>query len=212
MKTDDLIRGLQADTGQAATSQRSAWWLAAGIAAIVAAAVFFATIGPRPDIAEAARTVRFLFKFVFTAALCATAFVALRRLSVPGASTGTAVWALLAAPLLMAVAVALEMATVPEADWATRLVGHNMPICLAFIPLIGIGPLGLFIAALRYGAPTRPGLAGAVAGLAAGGLAATFYAAHCTDDSPLFVATWYTIAIAALALVGALAARRFARW
>ena len=87
-----------------------------------------------------------------------------------------------------------------------------MPICLTFIPLIGLGPLGLFIAALRYGAPTRPGLAGAVAGLAAGGLAATFYAAHCTDDSPLFVATWYTIAIAALALVGAVAARRFARW
>ena len=51
-----------------------------------------------------------------------------------------------------------------------------------------------------------PSLAGAVAGLAAGGVAATLYAAHCTDDSPLFVATWYTLAIAALA-----AARRACR-
>ena len=67
-------------------------------------------------------------------------------------------------------------------------------------------------AALRHGAPTRPVLAGAVAGLAAGGLAAAFSAAHCTDESPLFVATWYTIAIAMLAALGAMLAPRVARW
>ncbi|MFC6491272.1 NrsF family protein, partial [Nitratireductor sp. GCM10026969] len=57
-----------------------------------------------------------------------------------------------------------------------------------------------------------PALAGAAAGLLAGGLAATFYAAHCTDDSPLFVAVWYTIAVAMLALVGAAIGSRLARW
>lgn len=66
--------------------------------------------------------------------------------------------------------------------------------------------------ALRHGAPTSPALAGAVAGLAAGGLAATFYAAHCTDDSPLFVATWYPLAIAMLAAAGAVAGRLAVRW
>ncbi|TIM19365.1 MAG: DUF1109 family protein, partial [Mesorhizobium sp.] len=40
----------------------------------------------------------------------------------------------------------------------------------------------------------------------------TFYAAHCFDDSPLFVATWYTAAIAGLALLGALGGRFFIRW
>ena len=85
-------------------------------------------------------------------------------------------------------------------------------MCLTFIPLIGIGPLALLLIALRHGATSHPALGGAVAGLAAGGIAATFYAAHCTDDSPLFVATWYTIAIAILALIGAIGARRFARW
>ncbi|TIM59065.1 MAG: DUF1109 family protein, partial [Mesorhizobium sp.] len=69
-----------------------------------------------------------------------------------------------------------------------------------------------FLAVLRYGAPTRPVLAGAVAGLLAGGLAATFYAAHCFDDSPLFVATWYTIAIAILAALGAFGGRLLVRW
>ena len=65
---------------------------------------------------------------------------------------------------------------------------------------------------MRQGAPTRPALAGALAGLLAGGIAATFYAAHCTDDSPFFVATWYTLAIAVLAGIGALAGGRVLRW
>lgn len=120
--------------------------------------------------------------------------------------------AMIAAPLLVAVAVVLELFMVPQALWGTRMIGSNMMICMTFIPLIGIGPLAIFLWMLRYGAPTRPVLAGAAAGLLAGGLAATFYAAHCFDDSPLFVATWYTLAIAALALLGALGGRFFVRW
>nr|MBA3446785.1 DUF1109 family protein [Pseudaminobacter sp.] len=85
-------------------------------------------------------------------------------------------------------------------------------VCLTYITLIGIGPLGIFLLALRHSAPTRPALAGAAAGLLAGGISATFYAAQCIDDSPLFVAIWYTIAIGILALIGAAVAHRFCRW
>lgn len=212
MKTDDLIKALDADAGGRTLPLRSAWWIAAGVAAVIAAVVFFATIGPRPDIAAAAGTVRFLFKFVFTAALAVSAFGLIRALSAPGEATGKAARWLLAAPLLMAVAIALELVTAPSGDWGARLVGTNSLICMSFIPLIGIGPLAVFVAVLRYGAPTRPTLAGAVAGLVAGGLAATFYAAHCFDDSPLFVATWYTIAIAGLTGLGALGGRFLVRW
>jgi hypothetical protein len=55
-------------------------------------------------------------------------------------------------------------------------------------------------------------LAGAVAGLAASGIAATFYASNCTDDSPLFVITWYPIAILIVAAVGYLIGRKLLRW
>jgi hypothetical protein len=212
MKTDDLIKALNADAKAAPARRRPVWALAAATAVIIAAIVFFSTLGPRPDIAEAAHTMRFLFKFVFTTVLLASAFPLARMLAVPGERPGRAALWLLAAPLLMAAALGLEMMAVPSVDWMPRLVGHNMPVCLSMIPLIGLGPLAVFIAALRHGAPTRPALAGAVAGLAAGGLAATLYAAHCTDDSPLFVATWYTIAIAGLAGLGALGGRLFARW
>ena len=173
---------------------------------------FFAMLGPRSDIATAAGTPRFLFKFVFAITLAVSAFGCARALSRPGETWRKAIPYLAAAPALLAIAVIVELFLLPSDTWSAKLVGRNSVVCLTYITLIGIGPLGIFLLALRHGAPTKPTFAGAVAGLLAGGIAATIYAAHCTDDSPLFVATWYTIAIAVLAILGALGARRFARW
>ena len=41
---------------------------------------------------------------------------------------------------------------------------------------------------------------------------AAFYAAHCPDDSPLFVAAWYSLAVALVAAVGAATGRLTLRW
>ncbi|MDW6025167.1 NrsF family protein [Mesorhizobium sp. BAC0120] len=212
METGDLIKLLAADARRQGPSFGRAWSLALALAVIIAAAIFFGFIGPRPDIATAAQTMRFPFKFVVTGLLALTALAALVALSRPEASGRGRLVPLAAAPLLLVAAVALELAVIPSADWAIRLVGTNNRYCLSLIPLMGIGPLALFILALRNAAPTRPALAGAVAGLAAGGIAATLYAAHCTDDSPLFVVTWYTLAIAMLTLAGAFGGRVFVRW
>ncbi|RWB58074.1 NrsF family protein [Mesorhizobium sp.] len=212
MRTEDLIKALDADARSKAMPQDSAWWLAVAASAVIAATVFWLTIGPRPDIMAAMHTMRFLAKFVFTIALGVSAFALIRALSTPGASTARAAAWMAVAPLLVVVAVALELFAVPSPEWGRRLVGTNWYICLTFIPLIGIGPLAVFLAALRHGAPTRPMLAGTVAGMLAGGLSATFYAAHCFDDSPLFVATWYTLAIVILTALGAIGGRLFVRW
>ena len=75
------------------------------------------------------------------------------------------------------------------------------------LPLLAGALIGL-----RHGAPTRPALAGAIAGLISAGLAATLYASHCTDDSPLFVATWYPIATAAVTATGALVGAKVLRF
>ena len=212
MDTERLIRTLAVDGGPPAAKMGRVWLWAIVVSAVVAAIVFYAAIGPRPDIAAAAETLRFLFKFVVTLVLLATAFAALKALARPGAPVGPALGMLLVAPILLLVAVGVEMMAVPADQLRDRWIGSNSMVCMTFIPLIGIGPLVAFLFALRHGAPTRPSLAGAVAGLAAGGLAATFYAAHCTDDSPLFVATWYPLAIAMLAAAGAVAGRIFVRW
>jgi hypothetical protein len=94
----------------------------------------------------------------------------------------------------------------------TRLVGNNSKVCLIAIPLLSLPPLAAALIGLRHGAPARPAVAGAVAGLAAAGLAATLYASHCTDDSPLFVATWYTVATALVTAIGAFIGSRVLRF
>ena len=55
-------------------------------------------------------------------------------------------------------------------------------------------------------------MAGALAGAAAAGIAATLYASNCPDDSPLFVASWYPLASLITVAVGAVAGDRFLRW
>ena len=212
MKTDDLISALAADAPTRAPDLRMTWTVALAGAAAVAAIVFFATIGPRADIATAMQSIRFMFKFVVTISLAASAVYLLDRLARPGASSPGHWLALLAAPALLAMAIVLELTAQPAEQWSMLTTGKNSLVCLTFIPLIGIGPLGIMILALRRGAPLRPMLAGVVAGILAGAVAATFYAAHCTDDSPLFVATWYTLAIGILAVAGGVAGKYVARW
>lgn len=212
METGDLIKALSADAGRPAVSFGRLWMLAVGLAVIVAALVFSMILHPRADFADAAGTMRFQFKFVMAGLLALTALSALLALSRPERASSARLALLAAAPAALLLAVLVEMVVVPEVEWGTRLVGRNWLYCMISIPAIGLGPLALFILALRNTAPTRPALAGAVAGLAAGGIAAFFYASHCTDDSPLFVATWYVIAIAVLTIGGALAGRVFAKW
>lgn len=212
MDTNDLIKTLAADARRPALPFSAVWWGALGVAIVIAMAVFFATLGPRPDFAAAAETPRFLFKFVATISLASSAFFLARAFSRPGEEWRKAIPHLAVAPALITVSVIVELVLQPSDTWSAKMIGTNSIVCLTYIPLIGLGPLAIFMTVLRHGAPTRPGLAGAVAGLLAGGIAATLYAAQCTDDSPLFVATWYTIAIAGLCVVGAATATRFAYW
>ena len=212
MNTDELIGALAADTQRQRIAPQSTLWLALLVSIVVAGAMLFATIGVRSDIGEVATSLRFLFKFVFTITVVSTAFVLVDRSLNPESSWQLPWPLLLTGPALLVIGVALELWVLPREAWSMSATGKNGLYCLTVVPALGIVPLALGIWALRRGAPTRPGLAGFCAGLLAGGIAATFYAANCTDDSPLFVATWYPLAIGLLALLGAVLGGRFARW
>lgn len=209
MRTDDLIDALAADLAPRRTVEAILpFALALGLAGT--AAIFFAQFGLRGDIAVAVESLRFLAKPVLALALASSALVAAVRLARPG-SDGAA--RLLALPVLLAALfVAAELANLPAAMWGAALVGNNAVVCLVSIPALSAPVFVALIAALRRGAPTAPRLTGAVAGLAAAGFAATLYGLFCTDDSPLFVVTWYTLAAAFVAGAGALAGHRFLRW
>jgi hypothetical protein len=212
MRTEDLINALVADLTVSKVRFRQILAGAIVLGSIIAAAAFLFWIGVRPDIGQALETSRFLFKFVITLTLAATAAGLLSRLATPGVSPGFWVWACMAAPILLVVAEVAELIVTPAPTWWPRLVGTNARFCLTLIPLLSIGPLACILLALRQGAPTNPGLAGAVAGLVASGIAATLYASHCTDDSPLFVATWYSLATGIVVLVGCVIGSRILRW
>jgi hypothetical protein len=210
VKTDDLIELLVKDFTPWRFRSILAGAVAGGI--IIAAILFFVGIGFRPDISEAVKSNRFLFKFVVTVSLAVTAIWAMVSIGRPGSSLAHRGLALAIAPALLACAAAVEILVLPENQWMSHLVGHNARFCLTLIPLLSIGPLACLLAALREGAPSSPGLAGAVAGLGASGIAATFYAANCTDDSALFVITWYPIAILIVTTAGYFIGRTLLRW
>ncbi|MDJ1157932.1 NrsF family protein [Chelatococcus sp. SYSU_G07232] len=212
MKTTQLIDALVQDQATRSPPVATVCAVALVPAVVTATVLFMMALGPRPDIAAAAETPRFLFKFVVAFGLTVTALALLPRLAQPGRDLRGRGRVLLLAPLLLAGAVATELILLPAAEWWPRLVGRNLAVCLVSIPALSLAPLAALLVALRHGAPTAPGVAGAVAGLAAGGIGATLYAAHCTDDSPLFVATWYTLAVALVVVAGAAIGRRVLRW
>lgn len=209
MNTDALIRALAADRAPARpVGPAVALALAGGLAAAVA--LFAIGLGVRADIAAAAGTPRFLLKPLEMLLLAAGGVVLLRRLARPEGAGGGRL--LLPGLLLLTAAVVGELVLVPASEWRVRLVGSNALVCLVAIPAMAAAPLALLLLALRRAAPARPALLGAAAGLAAGALAGALYAIHCPDDSPLFVAAWYGIALALTTATGSLAGRRWLRW
>jgi len=211
MRTDEFIRILAADAAPLRSFRsRFAVMLACGIA--IAALAFFLVVGFRHDLFQAIRSMRFVFKTVVMLALGMIAAGAAIRTGEPGTNAGGWMRGLVCIPMLLAGAVALELIVTPRIDWLTHFVGHDALRCMTLIPFLSIGPLACLLLALRHGAPARPDLAGAMAGLAAGGIAATFYATNCADDSPLFVATWFSLATLIVAASGYLMGRRLLAW
>ena len=212
MRTDDLIKALAADAATRQPTPARALGPALIMGFAIAGLAFFAAIGMRADIAEAVATWRFQFKFALTVLLALSAIPALLALSRPTPASSSQLAPLALAPLALLTGLAIEMMTAPASTWPARLIGHNVQHCLTIIPLLALAPLATAIYALRHGAPANPARTGAVAGILSGALAAMYYATSCIDDSPLFIATWYTIAIAIVAAAGALAGRKTLKW
>ena len=210
MKTNDLIRALAADGATPRISVNRALVLSILAGAAVGVMLFALLLGPRGDLADVAGS--YLFKLVVTLTLAVAAAWLAARLARPGADVSLVAVFLLAAPLILGTAVVMELTAIEPAMRAAKAFGTSWQTCLTYIPILSLPVLATVLLALRHGAPTRPALSGAVAGLAAGGFGAALYAAYCLEDSPLFLATWYTLAILGVAAAGALIGTRVLRW
>ena len=212
MDTDQLIRSLAVDNDQRERPVGSVLATALLITAPVSIVMFFTALGFRKDIATALHNPFFDLKFLVTITVAISAIAISIHLSRPEASLKGWLWLLLIPVGLLSFGIGGEMMMPQQLPWITRLIGSNSKVCMTAIPLLSLPLLIAALVALRHGAPTRPALAGAYAGLLSAGFAATLYASQCTDDSPLFVATWYPLAIGLVTAVGALAGSRWLRF
>jgi hypothetical protein len=210
LKTESLVRALAADAARPVVDIRVAIALALAIGLMSSLALFGLVFRPRADIGDAIHGHSFLLKLTLMAVLTLTASGLLPMVARPLPSRGLLRLAI--APLLLTVAVLVELNSLSPSEWAARALGRNALHCLGSIPLLSLPPAACLFFAMRRGAPASTSLAGAVAALVSAAIGALLYALTCPDDSPLFVALWYSLAIGAITWLGARAGRRWLRW
>jgi hypothetical protein len=209
MKTDDLVAMLS--TNVEPVDRRkvertvSAALAIGGVAALVAVSL---TLGVRSDLTVPGSLMSLVLKVVFTLGAILLAAISLIRHARPGGEHKAPI-GLVALPFVAIMFLAaVSLASAPSSHWESMIVGDKWLECLLSIPLIAIVPFAIVVWAVRQMGPTDLVRAGALAGLVAGGLSATAYALHCTDDSLPFVAIWYGGTIALCTFAGA----RLGRW
>jgi hypothetical protein len=211
--TDDLIRSLSADlpkVAPGAVGRRVAVGL--GLGGVASAILMTAWLGPRPDLVQAVTTPMFWMKLGYAAATGGIAALLLARLARPVARAGALTVLALGPFALVALVAVVRMTQAPQAARHAMLMGHSAMLCPWRILAIGLPALVGAVWAVRGLAPTRLALAGLVAGAAAGGIGAAIYAVACDETSAPFLAIWYTLGMAVLAGIGALAGSRLLRW
>jgi hypothetical protein len=213
MKTDDLIALLAKEAppiDRRVPARRFSLALLLGLASATLLMVLL--LGVRPDLAEAVRMPMFWVRLAFATAVTAGALVSTVRLSRPGMRIGAG-WAALSTPVAVAwVGTALILLQAPAGARAPLLLGHTWKVCSTLIATLSLPSFAAMLWAVRGMAPVRLRLAGAAAGLLAGGTAAMAYCLHCPEMAPPFWSTWYLLGMLVPAGLGALIGPKALRW
>ena len=212
MQTDDLIARLSGELEPAARGQVGRL-LALGLIGGLAGSglLMWAVLGLRPDLSAAMMGGAFWMKFFYVLAIGALGLWIVERQARAGADVRLPAL-LLGVPVVALVVAASVQLSAPRADSAALIMGQSAGVC-AFLILALALPVfaGLFLA-LRRLAPTRLTLAGAAAGLSAGGWAAAVYCFHCIESSAPFIVIWYSLGMVLAAGLGAFLGRWALRW
>lgn len=211
MKTDQLIRGLVADLPTPSGSVAATLALSLALASTFSVVAMLACLGLRPELSHVITSGPFWLKVTYTFALGTTGLCAIERLGRPGTTAAHAVMAACAVVAIIAITALAEFMLAPPGARTAMLLGRSASFCpVAIVALSAPLLMGAFIALNRL-APTNYTLAGAAAGLTAGGYGACIYSLHCTEYGMPFLATWYTLGMALMVAAGALLSR-FLRW
>ncbi len=211
MKTDAFIEFLATGSGaEPAPVLSHKLSEALFIAGLVSLVLALAIIGPLP--AEAFMTPTPWMKFAYTLSLAVAATFLTIRLSRPIADRrAPSVWLSLVL-LVMLTFGAWHIALAPDEAKPQALFGQTSLLCPWLVLLVSLPGLVVMQLTLRAFGPVHLSQAGFACGLLAGAIGATAYAMACPEDSPTFVAVWYTLGIVLTSVVGAISGRWLLRW
>ncbi len=114
--------------------------------------------------------------------------------------------------VLMAGLFAWAWVTTSEELRVPLLMGSSNLKCLVTIPIFSWVVMGFVFFSLKGGAPQNPLALSVCAALFSSGIATAIYAIGCTEDSPLFFALWYNLAILIATVIGAAIGARWLKW
>ena len=212
MKTGDLVRLLAEDAPVGAPAPMTPRLLAAALAgAALSAALLVSWLGMRP-MHEAMHAPSFWMKAVYTILFALSGLLTTAQLSRPGARLGGAIWIAAAAVLWLAVLALMETMRTPASGMTHLWLGWSWKMCAMRIVAFAAPVFAVVLWLMRRMAPTRLALAGAAAGLFAGGVGATIYGLYCEETAAAFVVVWYSLGMAACAVLGAVIGARLLRW
>jgi hypothetical protein len=212
MRTEDLVEHLAAEARPVGSDRRPRMLGMALVAgAVVSIGLLIAWLGLRP-MDEAVVQSAFWMKAGYSLALALGGGLIVWRLSRPTGRVGRAPYVVATAIAVVAVLATMQLMRTPAGSMEAVVLGHTWKWC-PFRILTLSAPLTLALClAMRRLAPTRLTLAGAAAGVLAGGLAAAIYGLYCQETSAVFLAVWYSLGVAASGALGALLGPRLMRW
>jgi len=212
VRTPDLIALLAEDT--APVPRRAIAPRLIGVAllgAFVSGLLLLAWLGLRP-MRPAMHSPAFWMKAAYTLLIATAGLLSTARLARPGGQLGGALGLAALAAAWLAVLATLETLRTPMPGMAHLWLGWSWYVCPFRILALAAPVFVAVLWWLRGMAPTRLALAGAAAGLFAGGIGATVYGLYCEETAAAFVVVWYSIGMAACAALGAAIGARLLRW
>jgi hypothetical protein len=213
MKTEELVAMLAQGAGavkRGAAARRVL--LALALALPPTLLLMQALYGVRATLLQDAALWMFWAKLLFVVAVAGVGWAALLRLGRPGAALARLQLTLAAPIVAMWLLAVVELLRAAQGGRAALVLGQTWLECPFRIAILSVPAFVALLWAMRDLAPTRLRLAGATAGLCAGGVGALAYTFHCPELAASFLGVWYVLGMLIPAVVGGWLGPRVLRW
>lgn len=213
MRNEDLIEQLSATVRPVDTQH----WprrvlMALGLSSTIIGLVVVFGLTLRPDLSEWTLKPAMQVKSTYTLGLSLAACLGFLALSQPLGRPRLSLFLAAGLVILTGTLAFSELLRFPPEVLRRIWLAPSWSFCMSTIWTLSLPILAAALWVMRQRAPVYPIRAGLACGLLAGALAASAYSFHCTEDSALFLISWYSSGCLLSGLSGAVAGHWLLRW